>query len=194
MRRAELEKAACFISAFLLVLEIIITGCTPWIPPEIKSAEDSLAAGKGLKSTSSLDIAIDNPDIAARKKILLIVNSIITEEYSTAETKAALIAIQNDPDVSRDLKIEAGYIISMIETIGSRNKDTDFIDSLQNKNSRCLNEKSDLDKALKEADRLLIEKEELITILVGEKEELKFKLKKLEEIYKKSEKRRGLRK
>jgi valyl-tRNA synthetase len=173
------------------VLEIILTGCAPLIPPEIMSAEDSLAAGKGLKSTSSLDIVIDHPDIAARKKIILIVNSIITEEYSTAETKAALNAIQNDPDVSRDFKIEAGYIISMIETIDSRNKDIDY---LQNKNSKCLNEKSDLDKALKEADWLLKEKEELITILVGEKQELKFKLQKLEEIYKKSERRRGLRK
>jgi hypothetical protein len=191
MRRAGLEKAACFISAFLLVLEIIITGCAPWIPPEIISAEDSLAAGKGLKSTSSLDIAIDNPDIAARKKIILIVNSIINEEYSTAETKAALTAIQNDPDVSRDFKTEAGYIISLIEIISSRNKDIDY---LQNKNSKCLNEKSELEKALKEADRLLKEKEELITILVGEKEELKFKLMKLEEIYQKSERRRGLRK
>jgi len=191
MRRAGLEKAACFISAFLLVLEITLTGCAPLIPPEIMSAEDSVAAGKGLKSTSSLDIIIDHPDIAARKKIILIVNSIITEEYSTAETKAALKAIQNDPDVSRDLKIEAGYIISMLETIDSRNKD---IDHLQNKHSKCLNEKSDLDKALKEADWLLKEKEELITILVGEKQELKFKLQKLEEIYKKSERRRGLRK
>jgi tRNA threonylcarbamoyladenosine modification (KEOPS) complex Cgi121 subunit len=173
------------------VLEIIITGCAPWIPPEIMSAEDSVAAGKELKSTSSMDIAIDNPDLAARKKIVLIVNSIITEEYSTAETTDALRAIQNDPEVSRDLKIEAGYIISMVETISSRNKD---IDRLQNKNTKCLNEKSELEKSLKEADSLLKEKEELITILVGEKQDLKFKLQKLEEIYQKSEKRRGLRK
>jgi hypothetical protein len=191
MRRAGLEKAACFISAFLLVLEIIITGCAPWIPPEIMSAEDSVAAGKGLKSTSSMDIPIDNPDNAARKNILLIVNSIITEEYSTAETTDTLRAIQNDPEVSRDLKIEAGYIISLVETISSRNKD---IDRLQNKNTKCLNEKSDLEKSLKEAESLLKEKEELITILVGEKQDLKFKLQKLEEIYQKSEKRRGLRK
>lgn len=184
MRRAGLEKAACFISAFLLVLEIILTGCAPLIPPEIMSAEDSLAAGKGLKSISSLDIVIDHPDIAARKKIILIVNSIINEDYSTSETKTALKAIQNDPDVSRDLKIEAGYIISMIETIDSRNKD---IDHLQHKNSKCLNEKSDLDKAIKENELQIIE-------LIKEKDDLDFKLGKLEEIYKKSERRRGLRK
>jgi len=174
-----------------LVLEIIITGCAPWIPPEIMSAEDSVAAGKGLKSTSSIDIPIDNPDVAARKKIILIVNSIITEEYSTDETIEVLRAIQNNPEVSRDLKIEAGYIISMVETISSRNKD---IDRLQNKNTKCSNEKSDLEKSLKEDELLLKEKEELITILVGEKQDLKFKLQKLEEIYQKSEKRRGLRK
>ncbi len=184
MLRAGLEKAACFISAFLLVLEIILTGCAPLIPPEIMSAEDSLSAGNRLKSISSLDIVIDDPDIAARKKIILIVNSIITEEYSTAETKAALNAIQNDPDVSRDLKIEAGYLISMIETIDSRNKD---IDHLQHKNSKCLNEKSDLDKALKEKESQVIE-------LLKEKDDLDFKLKMLEEIYQKSERRRGLRK
>lgn len=184
MRRAGLEKAACFISAFLLVLEIILTGCAPLIPPEIMSAEDTIAEGKSLKSISSLDIIIDDPDIAARKKIILIVNSIIIEEYSTAETKVALKAIQNDPDVSRDLKIEAGYIISMIETIDSRNKD---IDHLKHKNSKCLNEKSDLDKSIKENELQIIE-------LVKEKDDLDFKLRKLEEIYKKSERRRGLRK
>lgn len=191
MLRAGLDKAACFISVFLLSLEIILTGCAPLLPPEIISAEDSIAAGKALKSTASLDIPIDHPDIAARKKIILIMNSIITEEYSTAETKSELNAIRNNPDVSRDLKIEAGYIISMVEIIESRNKD---IDNLQNKNTKCLNEKSELVKELKEADLLLKEKEELIMILVGEKQELKFKLQKLEEIYKKSERRRGLRK
>jgi hypothetical protein len=191
MRRAGLEKAACFISAFLLVLEIILTGCAPLIPPEIISAEDTLAAGKGLKSTSSLDIVIDHPDIEARKKIILIINSIITEEYSTTETKNALKAIQNDPDVSRDLKIEAGYITSMIEIIDSRNKD---IDHLQHKYSKCLNEKSDSDKDLREADKAIKENELQIIELIKEKEDLEFKLGKLEEIYKKSERRRGLRK
>lgn len=191
MRRAGLEKAACFISVFLLVLEIILAGCAPLLPPEIITAEDSIAAGQALKSTASLDIPIDHPDIAARKKIILIMNSIITEEYSTAQTKAELNSIRNDPDVSRDLKIEAGYIISMVDIIDSRNKD---IENLQNKNTKCLNEKSELVKALKEADWLLKQKEELIMILVGEKQELKFKLQKLEEIYTKSERRRGLRK
>jgi len=173
------------------VLEIILAGCAPLLPQEIITAEDSIAAGKPLKSTASLDIPIDHPDIAARKKLILIMNSIITEEYSTAETNAALMAIRNDPDVSRDLKIEAGYIISMVDIIDSRNKD---IDSLQNKNTKCLNEKSEVVNALKEADWLLKQKEELIMILVGEKQELKFKLQKLEEIYTKSERRRGLRK
>jgi hypothetical protein len=184
MRRAGLEKAACFISAFLLVLEIMLTGCAPLIPPEIISAEDSLAAGKELKSTSSLDIMIDHPDIEARKKIILIVNSVMTDDYSTTETKNALKAIQNAPDVSRDIRIEAGYIMSMIETIDRRNKD---IDHLQHKVSKCLNEKSDLDKAIRENELQIIE-------LIKEKDELDFKLGKLEEIYKKSERRRGLRK
>jgi hypothetical protein len=191
MRRAGLEKAACFISVFLLVLELILAGCAPLLPEEIITAEDSVAAGEALKSTASLDIPIDHPDIAARKKIILIMNSIITEEYSTAETKAALMAIRNDPDVSRDLKVEAGYIISLVETIDARNKDIDF---LQSKNTKCLNEKAELAKALKEDERTLAQKEELISILADEKKELKFKLNKLEEIIEKSERRRGLRK
>jgi hypothetical protein len=173
------------------VLELILAGCAPLLPQEIITAEDSIAAGKPLKSNISLDIMIDHPDIAARKKIILIMNSIITEEYSTAETKASLMTIRNDPDVSRDLKVEAGYIISLVETIDARNKDIDF---LQNKNTKCLNEKAELARALKEDEMILAQKEELISILAEEKKELKFKLNKLEEIIEKSERRRGLRK
>ncbi len=191
MRRAGLEKAACFISVFLLVLELILAGCAPLLPQEIISAENSVAAGEALKSKASLDIPIDHPDIEARKKIILIMNSIITEEYSTAETKAALMAIRNDRDVSRDLKVDAGYIISLVDIISARNKD---IDLLQNKNTKCLNEKAELAKALKEDERMLAQKEDLILILAEEKKELKFKLNKLEEIIEKSERRRGLRK
>ncbi|HEY9160370.1 MAG TPA: hypothetical protein VIS94_04715 [Desulfomonilia bacterium] len=198
MRRAGLERAACFISVFLSVLELILAGCAPLLPQEIVTAEDSIAAGKALKSTASLDIPIDHPDIEARKKIILIMNSIITEEYSTAETKAALMAIRNDPDVSRDLKVDAGYIISLVEIIGERNKDIDF---LQNKNTKCLNDRAELEKThkedekrLKETERILAQKEELIAILAEEKKELKFKLNKLEEIIEKSERKRGLRK
>lgn len=182
MLKAGLTKAACFISAFLLALEIL-SGCAPVIPPEIMNAEDRLASGKGLESRSGLNVENTNPDITARKKIVLVMDSVINEEYSTAETKKILTDIQDNPDVSRDIKIDAGYIMSMISIIDIRNKD---IDRLQQKNTRCLNENYEIGKALKD-------KEDRISELIKENEELQYKFKKLEETYQKAEKRRGIR-
>jgi len=184
MPGAVLTKAALFISAFLLAFEIILTGCAPMVPPEILDAEDRIASGRTLDSTKSLDLKLSAPDMIARRKILLIVDSIINEEYSTAETKSALKGIQDDPEVSRDIKIDAGYLLSMVDKIDSRNKD---IERLQNKNSRLVGERNDAERALKDKDARIDE-------LVTANEELQFKLKKLEETYQKAEKRRGIRK
>jgi len=154
------------------------------VPPEILDAEDRIASGRTLDSTKSLDLKLSAPDMIARRKILLIVDSIINEEYSTAETKSALKGIQDDPEVSRDIKIDAGYLLSMVDKIDSRNKD---IERLQNKNSRLVGERNDAERALKDKDARIDE-------LVTANEELQFKLKKLEETYQKAEKRRGIRK
>ena len=191
MHRASSARAACFISAFLLLLEIVASGCASIVPPEISEAEESVVAGHGLKTTTVLEEGAYYPEIDARRKMVLVMNSIITEECSVPEAKALLKTVQDSPDVPGDLKIEAGYIVLMIDIIDARNRD---IDTLQQKNASCINKMNEIEKGREAEEWEIKEKKARIAELLNANSELEFKFHKLQEIYLKSEKRRGLRK
>ena len=132
------------------------------------AAEDRLSYGKPIGDGLKDIPAIVPPSVTARHKIALAIDSIIEGHYNYKDIKKTLIDIRQDPYIPRYLKVEAGYILIMVEKIESEHK---IQDKMSKKYEQCSRAREQMK---------------------GELKELKYKLEKIEEIHIDVERRRGM--
>ena len=164
---------------------LLFQGCaTEILSTKIDTAENNLSQGKAsgedLKSMNPLL----PPSLVARHKIALIMDSIIKGEYAFSVMKTDLEEIRGKTFVPDYLKVEAGYLLTLIERM----------ETLQKTAARAkeyAREGEELKRALEQAKK---ENEGLKKDLEDIKKEievLSYKLIKLEQIHLESVKRRG---
>ena len=189
MHKARLARAAFSPLVCLLLLSIsLLSGCGGLLTGPLREAEDNVSTGKPLKGEAQFNKALYTPDVMARKKLALAMNTLIKGDFSYPDVKAVLRSIQKDPYTARDLKVEAGYMLTLVEKLDAKQKE---LDQMRQRYEKCLKEKDDI---AKEKEMIIQEKDEIIAGITKERDDLAFKLKKLEEIYTLTERRRGLRK
>lgn len=180
MHRARSARAASFLSVCLLLLSTLLPGCGALLTGKLQEAETSVSSGKPYKGTLGVNTALASPDILARKKLALAMNTVVKGDVAFPEVKQTLKSIQKDPYTSAELKVEAGYLFTLIEKLESRQRDLDHT-------------RQRLDKTQKDKDDLARDKDATIAQLTRERDDLAFKIKKLEEISTLTEKRREIR-
>jgi len=147
---------------------------------KLQEAETSVSSGKPYKGSLGVNTALTSPDILARKKLALAMNTVVKGDVAFPEVKQTLKSIQKDPYTSAELKVEAGYLFTLIEKLEARQRDLDHT-------------RQRLDKTMKDKDDLARDKDATIAQLTRERDDLAFKIKKLEEISTLTEKRREIR-
>lgn len=118
------------------------------------------------------------PSVESRYKIALAVDSALSEKYDeneVVEMRKSLAKIRKDPLVPHYLKIEAGYVLELLEKI----------EGVKQQGRAASQQK---EKVAEENDRMKKELEEM----KKELQELKYKLEKIEEIHINTEKKRGV--
>lgn len=180
MHRARSARAVPLLSVCLLFLSAFPAGCGALLTSKLQEAEYSVSSGKPYKGNLGVNSALSSPDILARKKLALAMNTVVKGDIAFPEVKQTLRSIQKDPYTSDEIKVEAGYLFTLIEKLEARQRDLDHT-------------RQRLEKTSKDKDDLAREKDEAIAALTKERDDLAFKLKKLEEISTLKEKRRGTR-
>jgi hypothetical protein len=162
---------------------LILQGCaTELLSNKLNTAENKLSHGKpadeDLKKGSA---PVLPPSVAARYKLALIMDSFIKGESTPGAIGEELKKIREDSFTPYDQKIEAGYLIILIEKMEILQKS---LNAHAAKNRECSKESEELKKAYEQ-----IRKDS--DDLKKENDLLAYKLKKLEEIHIQTEKRRG---
>ncbi len=169
MSKATMVRAVRFPLIYLYLVSCIMFACTSLSGTQtLRETEDTLATGKtvGLK-----DIRVKGwlpPGGKARQDIAIALNAMLKDTKNTGYAARLLNNVIQDPLTPRDLKIEAGYMLSLVRLIETQNKEI-----------------SRLGQVLRTSEK---RKEKL----QKERDELMYKLKKMEEIYIHTEKRRGM--
>lgn len=187
MHKARWAKAASFLFVCLLFLSTALTGCGGLWTGQLSQAEDSVATGKPFKGDTGVNDTIAPPDVVARKKIALAMNTLIKSDSSYTEVKQILKSLQKDPYLEHELTVEAGYLLTLVEKLETRQKE---LEHQHQRLEKCQKDKEDMSR---DKEQLNKDKDEVIAGLIKERDDLAFKLKKLEEIYNLTEKRRGIR-
>jgi hypothetical protein len=178
------DRAAFFRSAFLLlVTTLILQGCASELfSSRLDSAENKIAQGRpangDLKKGS---IPLLPPSVTARYKIALAMDSFVRGEAPPGTIAQELKKIREDSFTPSNQRIEAGYLLLLIERIETLQKS---LNAQTLKGKEYAKEGDELKKAY---EQLKKENEDTRK----EVELLTFKLKKLEEIHIETEKRRG---
>jgi len=186
MHKAARERGVFFLSAFLLLMIMLLfQGCaTEILNTKLDTAEKNLSQGKAsgedLKSMNPLL----PPTLNARHRIALIMESIIKGDYSYSAMKAELEDIRSKTFVHNYLKVEAGYLLILIERMETLQKSAARAKEYAREGEEL---KKSLEQAKKENEGLKKDLEDI----KKEIEVLSYKLKKLEEIHLESVKRRG---
>lgn len=168
---------------FLLALNLLLLGCEANVfLGKMGAAEDKLSYGKPIGRDLNDIPAIMPPSVTARHRIALAIDSIIQGDYNYKDIKETLTDIRQDPYIPRYLKVEAGYILVLVEKMERERRARDEA-SMKYKASA-----KDLAETAKNYDQCLQENEKM----KGELKELKYKLQKIEEIHIDIEKRRGM--
>lgn len=178
MHGARSARAVSLLSVCLLFLSTFLAGCGVLLTGKLQEAESSVSSGKPYKGSLAVNNTLASPDILARKKLALAMNTVVKGDIAFPEVKQTLKSIQKDPYTSTEIKVEAGYLFTLIEKLEARQRDLDHT-------------RQRLEKTLKDKDDLAGEKDQIIAGLTKERDDLAFKLKKLEEISTLTEKRRG---
>lgn len=165
----------------LLALGILLGGCrADSFTSTLKSAEDDLSSGKRAGEHLAEAPPLTPPSIAARHTIALSVDSILSGNYNAQEVRTTLSLVRKDPFIPRYLKVEAGYLLVMLDRLEEQRK----------LNERYVQEKDRREKQIRKEleDKYVAENDRLRREL----EELKYKLQKIEEIHISTEKKRGI--
>ena len=176
MQKVLWAKGVFFPFLCLLFLNLLPAGCSSNLfIGKMEAAEDELSHGK------SISVDLDNiplmvpPSVAARHKIALAIDSIIEGDYNYKKLLKSLRGIRNDPYVPRYLKVEAGYLLVLVEKVELARQG---LDGLSKKNEECKRRQEQMKNKVEQ--------------MKGELEEMRYKLEKIEEIHIDSEKRRGM--
>jgi hypothetical protein len=146
------------------------------------SAEDKLSHGGAIDETLKKETPpVLPPSVAARYKLALIMDTIIRGEASLPAAEAELKEIRDSVIIPGYLKVEAGYLLALIEKMEGIQKSVNVQAA---KNKECTKEGEDLKKVVEQTKK---ENEDIRK----EIELLSYKLKKLEQIHIESVKRRG---
>ncbi|MGC9323847.1 MAG: hypothetical protein ACP5G0_03765 [Desulfomonilia bacterium] len=166
-----------------MLLIIILPGCAPTklFIGKLDAAEEELAQGRHVGETLSLKPALLPPSYDARHKIALVMESVLKDEVPSPQIVEDLKGIRNDPYLPSYLKVEAGYILVLLEKMGQLKSERA---SLSEKLQTCSADTEKIKRAYEELKKLNEEMKKDVELL-------NFKLKKLEEIYLDTQKRRG---
>lgn len=180
MHRARSAKAVSLLSVCLLFLSTLLPGCGALLTGKLQEAEYSVSTGKPYKGSLGINNSMVSPDILARKKLALAMNTVVKGDITFPEVKQTLRSINKDPYTSQDIKVEAGYLLMLVEKLEARQRDLDHT-------------RQRLEKTQNDKEALGREKDGIIAGLTKERDDLAFKIKKLEEISTLTEKRRETR-
>ena len=120
------------------------------------------------------------PPVAARHTIAMAIDSLLSDKYDANEIRKTLTLMRKDPFIPRYLKIEAGYLLILLEKLEEQKKIANKHASEKERVQRELKKELE-ERYTAENDRL---KQEL--------DELRYKLQKIEEIHINTEKKRGI--
>ncbi len=137
-------------------------------------AEEQLSYGKPIGDELETVPPMVPPSVTARQRIALAIDSIIDGTYKYKDIKRTLADIRQDPFIPRYLKVEAGYLLVLVEKMERMDQSQD---KAAKKYDECARERTEMKKETE--------------TLKGEIEQLKYKLQKIEEIHIDIEKRRG---
>lgn len=166
----------------LLFLNFILAGCTANLfLGKLSAAEDKLSYGKSIGDDLEEIPPMMPPSVIARHRIASALDYILQGDYNYRDITNILVDIRQDPYVPRYLKVEAGYILVLVEKIERQRRTGDETSKKYNASTK------DLAETVKKYDRCQQENERL----KDELKELKYKLEKIEEIHLDIEKRRG---
>jgi len=169
MQRVTLGKGVLFSLLCLFTLSSFLGGCINGLGIEgLYKAEDSVISGEPVKEHQIENTLLSSPAIEARKKIVTAMNSILSGNRPISDIKKTLLGVKEDLNIPRNLRVEAGYVLLLLNVIEKQDLD---ISQGDKKLKECV---SNVDKIKKERDDLI------------------YKLKKMEEIYIHTEKRRGM--
>jgi hypothetical protein len=176
--------------SLLLVTMIILEGCaTELFSLKLISAEEKLSHGRAIDE----DLKKEKPPVlpksaVTRYRLALIMDSLIRGDSSLPALESELKEIRDDVIVPSYLKVEAGYLLTLVDKMEDIQKSA----SVQAvKNKECTKEGEELKKALEQARKENEDVKKEKELLSKEIELLSYKLKKLEEIHIESVKRRG---
>ena len=153
----------------LLFLAALLEGCAAQLVRDpLQAAEDQVASGKALPGDPSQTTAFPSPEMRIRRELVLIMDALQQGTCTYAQAYEGLDRIRKDTAVPYPLRVEAGYLRALV---GMLDESARQMQTLHEQCEQCLREK---DQAAEEIDLL------------------RYKLKKLEEIYINTEKRRGM--
>lgn len=158
---------------------VILGGCAADLTTrDLREAEDNLSYGKTMGEKAKTKALVLSPSIEAKYTIARAMDSIVTDkndDNEVQETRKNLSNIRRNPLLPHYLKVEAGYIMVML----------DKIEDLKRLNRSSSQQK---DKCTDEVGRMKDENDRM----KKELEELRYKLQKIEEIHINTEKKRGV--
>jgi cell division protein FtsB len=159
---------------------VLLGGCAPDLitTRDLREAEDNLSYGKPMGEKVKSKPLVVSPTIEAKYTIARAMDLVISEkndDNEIQETRKNLSNIRRNPILPHYLKVEAGYIMVMLDKI----EDLKRI-------SRASSQQKD--KCADEVGRMKDENERM----KKELDELRYKLQKIEEIHINTEKKRGV--
>lgn len=153
-------------------------GCTrELLSTRIDAVEKALSHGKAPEEDLRGMSPVLPPSLVARHRLALAMESVVKGEFTYGTLKAELTEIRDSSLVPDYLRVEAGYLLTLVEK-------KEVLNRTASRAKDCAKENDDLKRSLEQSRK---ESEELRK----EIEDLNFKLKKLEEIHIESVKRRG---
>jgi hypothetical protein len=181
MQRAVSAKGAFFPLLCLFTLVFLLGGCkADSFSNKLKSAEDDLSRGNRVVQDLSAAPALIPPPVAARHTIAMAVDSLLSDRYDASEIKKTLTLLRKDPFIPRYLKVEAGYLLILLDKLETQKRLAEKHASEKERVQREIKKELE-EKYTAENDRL---RQEL--------DELRYKLQKIEEIHINTEKKRGI--
>lgn len=181
MQRAVSARGAFLHLLCLFTLVFLLGGCkADSFNNKLKSAEDELSMGNRITQDLSTTPVLIPPPVAARHTIAMAIDSLLSDKYDANEIRKTLTLMRKDPFIPRYLKVEAGYLLILLEKLEEQKK-------IANKNAA---EKERVQREIKKEfeERYTAENDRL----KQELDELRYKLQKIEEIHINTEKKRGI--
>ena len=175
---------------FLLILNLLLSGCEANLfLGKMNAAEDRLSYGRTIGGNLEDLPAMVPPSVAARHKMALAIDSIMQGDYNYKDISEGLTGIRQDPYLPRYLKVEAGYILVLVEKMERSRRAEDKMTEKYKQSAKDTERLQVELKKIKDKQKL---SEQESRQLKSELKELKYKLKKIEEIHIEVEKRRGM--